>query len=82
MDTFWNQNRDSMLWYMDRVISTGVKGVVTDAVTGLPLEADVNVTQVNKIIKSDLQVGDYHRLLMPGTYTMTFTKSGYQTLDA
>lgn len=82
MDTFWNQNRDSMLWFMNRVISTGVRGVVTDAVTGLPLEADVNVTQVNKIIKSDLQVGDYHRLLMPGTYTLTFAKTGYQTLTA
>jgi carboxypeptidase D len=80
METFWNQNRDSMLWYMNRVIATGVKGVVTNTVTGQPLEADVNVTQVNKIIKSDLQVGDYHRLLMPGTYTMTFTKSGYETL--
>jgi hypothetical protein len=80
MDTFWNQNRDSMLWYMNRVIATGVKGLVTDAVTGLPLEADVNVTQVNKIIKSDLQVGDYHRLLMPGTYTLTFARNGYETL--
>ena len=80
MDTFWNQNRDSMLWYMNRVIATGVKGVVTDTVTGLPIEADVNVTQVNKVIKSDLQVGDYHRLLMPGIYTLTFTKSGYETL--
>ena len=80
MDTFWNQNRDSMLWFMNRVIATGVKGVVTNAVTGQPLEAAVNVTQVNKIIKSDLQVGDFHRLLMPGTYTLTFTKSGYETL--
>lgn len=80
MDTFWNQNRESMLWYMNRVIATGVKGVVTDAVTGDVLEADVNVTQVNKIIKSDPQVGDYHRLLMPGTYTVTFTRSGYETL--
>jgi hypothetical protein len=80
MDTFWNQNRDSMLWFMNRVIATGAKGIVTDAVTGQPLEAVVNVTQVNKAIKSDLQVGDYHRLLMPGTYTLTFTKSGYETL--
>jgi carboxypeptidase D len=80
MDTFWSQNRASMLWYMNRVIATGVKGVVTDAVTGQPIEVDVNVTQVNKIIKSDLQVGDYHRLLMPGTYMLTFTKSGYEIL--
>jgi len=85
METFWNNNREAMLWYMERFIGNGgiVKGIITDAVTGLPLGASVNVTQIGKAILSDAQVGDYHRLLRPGTYTLAVSRLGYhtQTID-
>jgi len=80
MDTYWGNNRDSMLWYMNRVINGGiVKGIVTDGTTSAPLAATVNVVEIGKEIISDTQVGDYHRMLLPGTYTLTFTKEGYET---
>ena len=79
METFWNENRDAMLWYMNQVIATGIKGVVTDGTTGLPLAATVMVTQIGKAIVSDLEVGDYHRMLRPGTYSVEVSKAGYVT---
>lgn len=80
MDTYWNNNRQSMLWYMNRTLTTGVKGTVTDVNTGLPLAATVTVSQIGNPIVSDAEVGDYHRLLNPGTYTVVFTKTGYPTV--
>jgi hypothetical protein len=77
METYWANNRDAMLAYMGRVLTTGVKGIVTDAATGLPLAATVSVQQIGNPIISDTEVGDYHRLLNAGTYTLTFTKNGY-----
>lgn len=76
METFWAQNRDSMLYYMQRT-GVGVHGRVTDLVTGAPLAAQVDVREIGKIIRTDPAVGDYHRMLSPGTYTITFTALGY-----
>ena len=76
MDTYWNNNRDAMLWWMQRSLM-GVRGLVTDAVTGLPLGATVDVLEVSKPMETDPQVGDYHRLLAPGTYTVRCSAEGY-----
>jgi len=78
MPTYWNQNRDAMLWYMNRVLGTGVKGIVTDGITGLPLAATVTVNGIGLPIESDLEVGDYHRLLNAGTYQIVYTRTGYE----
>jgi hypothetical protein len=80
METYWNNNRDSMLWFMNRTLTTGVQGTVTDVNTGAPLDATVSVTQIGLPIIADTQLGDYHRLLNAGTYTLTFTLSGYPTV--
>ena len=78
MTTYWNNNRDAMLWYMNQVLTTGIKGTVTDIATGQPLAATVMVNEIGKAIISDLEVGDYHRMLRPGTYSVTCSKNGYQ----
>lgn len=70
MDDYWDDNRNAMLWWMRRVLS-GVRGLVTDAYTGDPLDASVDVVQIGKPVRTDPDVGDYHRLLAPGTYTVT-----------
>ncbi len=80
METYWDNNQESMLWYMNRTLTTGVQGTVTDVNTTQPLAATVTVTQVGVPITSDTEVGDYHRLLNAGTYTLVFTKSGYPTV--
>lgn len=74
--TYWSNNRDSMLSYIETCL-IGVRGLVTDGVTGDPLAATVTVTGRNHNIYTDPDVGDYHRMLKPGTYTLNFTATGY-----
>jgi len=77
--TYWSQNRDSLLAYMDTAL-IGVRGLVTDAVTGEPLAATVTVAGRDHTVYTDPDVGDYHRMLLPGTYDLTFTAAGYGSL--
>ena len=73
---FWDDNRESMLHYMARV-HDGVRGLVTDGNTGLPLAATVTVEGIDHEVYTDSDVGDYHRMLLPGTYTLNFAAEGY-----
>ncbi len=74
---FWSENRESMLSYIETV-KTGVRGIVTDAETGLPIPAAVEVVGKNHLVYTDPNVGDYHRQLLPGTYDLVFCAPGYQ----
>ena len=60
----------------------GVRGIVTDSVTGLPIQAKTRVTgreymNDSTAVRSDSTCGDYHRMLPTGTYTLTFKSPGY-----
>ncbi|MCB9849386.1 MAG: carboxypeptidase regulatory-like domain-containing protein [Phycisphaerales bacterium] len=74
--TFWNNNRDALLAYMDTAL-IGVRGIVTDAVSGEPLAATITVVGNSHPVYSDPDIGDYHRMLLPGTYDLVFTADGY-----
>ncbi|MCK4659552.1 MAG: carboxypeptidase regulatory-like domain-containing protein [Phycisphaerae bacterium] len=74
---FWEENRESMLSYMDTCL-IGIRGIVTDANSGAPLLATVTVAGRDHEIYSDPDVGDYHRMLLPGTYDLTFEVDGYE----
>jgi hypothetical protein len=74
----WNDNRASMLAYMDLCL-TGVRGVVTDSVTGAPVDATVRAVGINHDVYTDPDVGDYHRMLLPGTYSVRVTAPGHIT---
>ncbi len=76
MGTYWDYNREAMLWWMARVLR-GARGRVYDGVTGAPLDATVDVVEIGKIVRTDPDVGDYHRLLLPGTYTLHCHADGY-----
>ncbi len=76
MDQFWTENKDAMIWYLARVF-VGVRGIVTNAVTGLPVDATVDIVQIGKSIRTDASIGDYHRMLEPGTYTVKVDAAGY-----
>ncbi|MBU1880341.1 MAG: carboxypeptidase regulatory-like domain-containing protein, partial [Chloroflexi bacterium] len=81
MDTYWDANRDAMLWWMAQALS-GARGLVTDAFTGAPLDATVAVLELDMAVQTDPAVGDYHRLLSPGTYTLQASAPGYITQTA
>ena len=72
----WNDNKEAMLYFLESV-HRGVYGLVTSN-TGRPLKASISVQDCNKIVYSDLEVGDYYRLLLPGTYNITAYAEGYE----
>ncbi len=72
----WDDNDESMVAYLEYCLR-GVRGVVTDASTGDPILASVEVDGNSWIDVTDPDVGDYHRILDPGTYSLTFSAAGY-----
>lgn len=74
----WNDNRASMLAYMEECL-TGTRGIVTDSVTGAPLAATVRAQGIVHDVYTDPDIGDYHRMLLPGTYNLRFSAPGYVT---
>lgn len=76
LPAYWSKNRESMLAYLEAV-HIGVRGVVTDAENGEPLWAKVTVVGNSQAVFTDPDVGDYHRMLLPGTYTLVISAPGY-----
>jgi hypothetical protein len=78
LPTYWSDNRQSMLALINKA-GQGIQGLVTDSVTGQPLNnALVSVAGNSKSVYSDT-AGDYHRLLLSGIYDFSFSKAGYVT---
>jgi carboxypeptidase D len=74
--TYWIQNRESMLAYMEWSLR-GVRGIIRDARTGQPVAASVRVDGYPHQVFSDPTVGDYHRTLPPGIYSLLLDAPGY-----
>ena len=79
MPTFWVSLRKSIINWISESLY-GVRGVVTSATTGLPLAAKVTVMSHDadsSQMYTDPAVGDYHRMIAPGTWTFKFESTGY-----
>ena len=74
----WDDNRESMLSYIEYSLE-GIRGLITDADTGLPLAATVTIEGNTHETYSDPDVGDYHRVVLPGTYTLEVSKQFYES---
>jgi hypothetical protein len=72
----WNKNRDAMINIINAA-DMGLTGIVNDATTGEPIEATVWVEEVYWPCFTDPKEGDYHRVLLPGNYTVHFRANGY-----
>ena len=75
----WNANLKSYLNYMEECLH-GFRGIVTDSCSSLPLRAKVFITGHDvdsSHIYSTSSVGDYHRPIYQGTYSVTYSASGY-----
>ncbi|KAJ7995758.1 hypothetical protein DPEC_G00247910 [Dallia pectoralis] len=79
LPTYWEQNRRALLQYIHQV-HRGVKGMVRDKRdgTGIP-NATVTVEEINHPVTTSL-AGDYWRLLVPGTYHLTASARGYNSV--
>lgn len=75
LPTYWTQNQESMLSYME-FVHNGIHGLVTST-AGIALDATIIIEGNDKQVHTDPDVGDYHRMLLPGTYTVTANAVGY-----
>lgn len=73
---FYNKNVDAML-AMIEYAGYGLKGTITDAVTRAPVGAIVIVDNCYPIY-SDPEVGDYHKFVKSGTYSIQVNANGYK----
>jgi subtilisin-like proprotein convertase family protein len=80
LDRLWSENRESMISYLERAL-TGVRGVVTDAETGAPVAARLTIAGRDVPFYADPEVGDYHRPLAAGSYTLVVEAAGYETRE-
>lgn len=74
---FWQDNKESLLAFMEKV-HTGIKGLVTDSLTGLPISAYVTVLETGTGVKTDPDFGDYYTVISPGSYSLAFSANGYE----
>ncbi|MDA3884903.1 MAG: M14 family zinc carboxypeptidase [Candidatus Delongbacteria bacterium] len=80
--SYWQENRDAMFWYLSAA-HKGIYGVVTDSVSGVPVDATIQIVGIDKDYYTDPDCGDYYRILVPGTYSMTVSCPGFfpQTIE-
>jgi len=75
--TYYNYNKPSMLALIEYA-GYGLQGTVTDASSGDPVPAIIFVNNYYPCY-SDPLVGDYHKYVLPGTYSITVKANGYQS---
>jgi hypothetical protein len=81
VDSICERNLAGMYYLLNRAGYARLTGIVADSVTGLPLEAEVEVEQARGVDINPrytrANTGRYDRLIDPGTYTLIFRKEGY-----
>jgi carboxypeptidase D len=73
---FWADNQESMLAYLESV-HIGIRGLVTDRKSDAAIWASILVDENEQPVFTDPDIGDYHRLLLPGVYRLTISAPGY-----
>jgi len=76
INQYWNDNKTSLINYLKQA-QIGIHGTVTDAQTEEPIYAKITIQGNNHPTYTNPKLGDYHRLLLPGTYNLTITANGY-----
>ncbi len=75
----WDYNKQAMIEYLNQA-RFGIKGLVTDFETGLPLDAVISVIghdEDSSEVYTDPDIGDYHRMINAGTYSLIYSADGY-----
>jgi PKD repeat protein len=76
---FWEYNYRSLLNYMEQTLF-GISGIVTDAVSGDPLYAEIYIEghdEDSSWVYTYPNNGKYFRPIYEGTYDITFSAEGY-----
>jgi len=79
LPNYWNYIRRSLLNFIAEA-DHGIHGTVTDSITGEPLEALVYIANHDldhSYVETTLPYGDYHRPIIAGQYSVTYSAEGY-----
>ena len=80
LNTYWGYNRKAILNFTEQALY-GFRGIVTDACTNEPLSGVKvfinNHDADNSEVYTSAPIGNYHRPIYAGTYSVTFSKEGY-----
>jgi hypothetical protein len=81
LEQLWSANRRALLGFIAQA-GLGIHGVVTGP-GGEPVAATVELVghdsaADNSSVRTDPDVGDYHRLALPGSYTVGISAVGYE----
>lgn len=77
MQGVFERNLESMLYTVE-ASRRGICGIVSDEATGAPLEAMVEAIPPRWPAFTHAKLGDYHRILQPGTYKLRVWAPGYE----
>jgi hypothetical protein len=80
LELLWNYNMHSLLQYLGNALY-GIHGYVYDADTGEPVPAKIFINGHDKDsshVYSDTLTGRFTRYLVPGTWNIKFSASGYK----
>ena len=78
---YWNANISSLYNFIQQSLF-GLRGIVTDSISGQPLKAFIEVLNHDidsSQVFSTLPIGNYHRYLYQGNYQIKFSKNGYHS---
>ncbi len=81
IEFYYKRNRSAML-YLVEMANQGIRGKITDSQTGKPVKATLWIKDQNTEywpVYNNPQTADFHRLLLPGNYTIKVTANGYET---
>jgi len=77
IDQICYDNRDALMDVCERA-GWGMEGVVKDSSTGIPLYARIEFNNPDRIdIYTDPNLGDFHKMIGPGTYDVRVSANGY-----
>jgi hypothetical protein len=78
LDMEWSIHQAGIVRFLSFALR-GVSGMVTDLETGEPIYSRIDVEPEGAPVFTDPDVGDYHRILLPETYSLTATAPGYES---
>ena len=79
LPSFWDYNYNSIFAYMNQALY-GVHGTVKDAETKEAVQATIKILnhdQEYSVVESQLPLGNFHRPIKAGTYTVEVKAEGY-----
>jgi hypothetical protein len=78
IDQICYNNRDALLDICNRA-DWGIYGVVRDSTTNNPLYVRVEIVSPERVcVYTDPTVGDFHKMMQSGTYSIRLSANGYQ----